>query len=367
MRCNRNRNPHGTPDAATYSRRSALALLTLPAVLPSALAAATSLLSRSAVAQETPTPSGIAVPPADVDATPYPNYIEEPAVRGTVRCVGSSAVGLLINAIRPGFTESQPDIAVEMISSGSSSGPKALADGTCDLAPMSRDMRASEIEAVEKARGDTVDAIDIAVDAIAIGVHVKNPLTRITLRDLDRVFGRERRRGGAPAVKWSDLGVTDAPIADRSITLFGMGAGTGSNGIVQEIVLQGGPFRTSVNEEPVSSSVVQAVATDASAIGYCSVLFESVRVRNLEIESLDGSGFVAPTDAHIRAGRYPLARTLRLYYLRGALAKSPAVRKFLQFLVSQDGQEAIEDMRQKTLTPASARMMFDKLGADQTK
>jgi hypothetical protein len=35
--------------------------------------------------------------------------------------------------------------------------------------------------------------------------------------------------------------------------------------------------------------------------------------------------------------------------------------------VSQDGQEAIEDMRQKTLTPASARMMFDKLGADRTK
>ena len=367
MHGNFERNSHGTPDPAAVSRRRALALLTVPAVLPSVLAATPSLLARSASGQETPASTGNSAPPIDVDATPYPSYIEDPAVRGTVRCVGSSAVGLLINAIRPGFTESQPDIAVEMISSGSSSGPKALADGTCDLAPMSRDMRASEIEAVEKARGDTVDSIDIAIDAIAVGVHVKNPLTRITLRDLDRVFGRERRRGGAPAVKWSDLGVSGVPIADRSITLFGMGPGTGSNGIVQEVVLQGGPFRTSVNEEPVSSSVVQAVATNAAAIGYCSVLFESVRVRNLEIEATDGSGFVAPTDAHIRAGRYPLARTLRLYYLRGALAKSPAARKFLQFLVSQDGQEAIEDMRQKTLTPASARAMFDKVAADAVK
>lgn len=367
MHRDHDRNPSVSMDTTMLPRRRAFALLSAPIAIPPAIAAAASLLSRSASGQSVPSSTDGSAPPPDVDATPYPSYIEDPAIRGTVRCVGSSAVGLLINAIRPGFTESQPDITIEMISSGSSSGPKALADGTCDLAPMSRDMRASEREAVEKARGDTVDSIDIAIDAIAVGVHVKNPLTRITLRDLDRVFGRERRRGGAPAVKWSDLGVSGVPIADRSITLFGMGPGTGSNGIVQEVVLQGGPFRTSVNEEPVSSSVVQAVATDATAIGYCSVLFESVRVRNLEIEATDGSGFVAPTDAHIRAGRYPLARTLRLYYLRGALAKSPAARKFLQFLVSQDGQEAIEDMRQKTLTPASARTMFDKLAADAVK
>jgi phosphate transport system substrate-binding protein len=328
------------------SRRRALAALGAPVLLAA--------LARTGRAQDEP--------PTDVDATPYPSFIEEPAVGGTVRCVGSSAVGLLINAIRPGFVESQPSISVEMVSSGSGSGPKALADGSCDLAPMSRDMRAAEVEAVEKARGDKVDSIDIAIDAIAIGVNTKNPVTRISLRDLDRVFGRERRRGGAPAVRWSDLGVTGTPISDRTITLFGMGAGTGSNGIVQEVVLQGGPFRTSVNEEPVSSSVVQAIATDPSAIGYCSVLFESVRVRNLEIEPVDGGGFVAPTDANIRAGRYPLARTLRLYYLRGALQRSPATRKFLQFMVSQDGQEAIEDMRQKTLSPNDARAMFAKVG-----
>jgi phosphate transport system substrate-binding protein len=328
------------------SRRDALAMIGAPLALAA--------LARLAKAQD--------APPVDVDATPFPSYIEEPAIKGTVRCVGSSAVGLLINAIRPGFTQSQPDIAVEMISSGSGSGPRALAEGACDLAPMSRDMRPAEIESIEKARGDTVDSIAIAIDAIAIGVNTRNPITRISLNDLDRVFGRERRRGGAPAVKWSDLGVAGVPIADRTITLFGMGSGTGSNGIVAEIVLQGGPFRTSVNEEPVSSSVVQAIATDASAIGYCSVLFESVRVRNLEVEALDGSGFVAPTDASIRAGRYPLARTLRLYYLRGSLVRSPATRKFLQFMVSQDGQEAIGDMRQKTLLPKDARAMFAKLG-----
>ena len=157
------------------------------------------------------------------------------------------------------------------------------------------------------------------------------------------------------------MGVRDPLIADRTITLFGMGAGTGSSGIVQETVLQGGAFRTSVNEEPVSSSVMQAIATDPTAIGYCSVLFDSVRVRKLEIESVDGGGFIAPTDEAIRSGRYPLSRALRLYFVRESLPKSPAARKLLQFLVSQDGQEIVEDLGQKTLAPKDAHAMFAKV------
>ena len=331
----------------TFTRRQAMLALGAAALMP----APHLLASRQDV---------------DAEAQPFPAFSEDPAIQGVVRCVGSSAVGLVLNAVRPGFRESQPDIGVEMISSGSSSGPRALAAGQCDLAPMSRAMRRAEIEEVEKARKGTVDWIDIAIDAIAVNVHVKNPLTRIGMVDLDRVFGRERRRGGAPAVKWTDIGVRDPAFTDGTITLFGMGSGTGSNGIVQEVVLLGGPFRTTVNEEPVSSSIVQAVATDPLAIGYGSVLFESVRVRKLEIECVDAEGkptgtFVAPTDDSIRSGRYPLSRALRLYFVREEIAARPAARKFLQFLLSQDGQEIIGDLGQKTLAPKDAHAMTAKV------
>lgn len=329
-----------TMSDAPMNRRHAMVALAAPFAL--------ALVPRTAFAQD-PTPQ--AAPPVDVDATPYPSYAEDASVKGVVRCVGSSAVGVVLNAVRAGFRESQPDIEIEMISSGSASGPKALAAGECILAPMSRAMKPGEIEEIEKARGGKVDFIDIAIDAIAICVNVKNPTTRLSMVDLDRIFGRERRRGGGPAVKWSDVGVRDPRLADRTITLFGMGAGTGSSGIVQETVLKGGAFRTSVNEEPVSSSVVQAIATEPSAIGYCSVLFDSVRVRKLEIEAGDGSGFIGPTDDAIRSGRYPLARALRLYFVRESLRQSPAACKLLQFLVSQDGQEIVEDLGQKTLSP----------------
>lgn len=297
----------------------------------------------------------------DVDASPYPRFIEDRSIKGTVRCVGSSSVGLMLNTVRTAIRDAQPGIELVVESSGSGAGPKALAEGKADLAPMSRAMRPAEIAEIEKARGAKVGYVEVAVDAIAICVNRANPMTRISLKDLDRVFGRERRRGGGPAVVWGDIGVRDTKLSGERIELFGMGPGTGSNGIVSEIVLDGGPFRTSVNEEPVASSVVQAVATDPLAIGYCSAYFEAARVRQLEVEALDGSGFVAPTEANIRSGRYPLARSMRIYYVDDPKAFSPAARQFLRFLVSEDGQELIADMGQKALGPEQAHQHFDKL------
>lgn len=163
-------------------------------------------------------------------------------------------------------------------------------------------------------------------------------------------------------MKWSDAGVQDPALASRTIVLFGLGQQHGSTGLMQDIVLQGGAFRSSVNEEPVSSSVVQAVATDPAAIGYASVMFESQRTRMLELEASDGSGvFVAPTEGDIRAGRYPLARSLRLYFVREDLAKSRAAAKFLQFMVSQDGQEIIGEVGQKRLLPKDAHAMLSRI------
>ena len=297
----------------------------------------------------------------DVDTSPYPRFIEDLSIKGTLRCVGSSSVGLILNTVRAGFREAQPEIDLVVESSGSSAAPKALAAGTADLAPMSRAMKPSEIEEIEKARDAKVQYVDIAVDAIAICVNRANPLTRISMKDLDRVFGRERRRGGGPVVVWGDVGVRDTALSSSKIELYGMGSGTGSNGIVSEVVLQGGPFRTTVNEEPVASSVVQAIATDAQAIGYCSAYFEATRVRQLEIEALDGSGFVAPTEEAIRSGRYPLARSMRIYFVVDSKRPNPAAIQFLRFLVSEDGQDIIGSLGQKVLAPEQAHVEFAKL------
>jgi phosphate transport system substrate-binding protein len=216
---------------------------------------------------------------------------------------------------------------------------------------------------VEQARGCKVEHIDIAVDAIAICVNRRNPIAQLSMKDLDRVFGRERKLGGSPATMWSDLGVIDQPLGGSRILLFGMGPKSGSHGIVQEMVLKGGAFRTSVNEEPVASSVVQAIATNPTAIGYCSSYFaeRAPRAKVLELEAADGSGFVAPTDEAIRSGRYPLGRALRIYFVRDPKRPNPAAMQFLRFLVSEDGQWTIGELGQRKISPEQAHASFKRL------
>lgn len=312
---------------------------------------------------------GIVVDPAaapdalDIDSSPYPTFAPDPSIKGTVRCVGSSSVGLILNAMRSDFNEAEPDVTLEVVSSGSGEAPKVLASGESDLAPMSRAMKPEEIALVEKARGCKVEHIDIAVDAIAVCVNHLNPVTQLSMRDIDRIFGRERRRGGQPATTWSDLGVRDERWAQGKLVLFGMGPKTGSHGIVQEVILDGGAFRTSVNEEPVASSVVQAIATNANAIGYCSAYFveRAPRARALLLEATDGSGYVAPTDEAIRSGRYPLSRSLRIYFVRDPKRPNPAAVQFLRFLVSDDGQWVVGELGQRKIAPEQAHAYFKTL------
>jgi phosphate transport system substrate-binding protein len=309
-----------------------------------------------------------ALVPSDPEYSPYPTFGADPNLSGTVRSVGSSAVGLVLNSVRPLFREEQPEVELRVLSPGSADAPKALASGESDIAPMSRFMTAAEIASIETAQGRRVQHVDIAIDAIAFIVHRSNPLTRISLRDLDRMYGRDRKRGGAAITRWGEVGASDASGAplSRAIVLHGMSAKSGSNGIVREVVLQGGAFRTSVNEEPVSSSIVQAVATDPWSIGYCSAYFTSEvfkveRIRVLEVETLDGSAYLIPTDETVRSDRYPLSRRLRIYFLEDLPTRNPAAAQLLRFLLSDDGQEFVRDLGQRTLSPAQAHAEFAKL------
>jgi ABC-type phosphate transport system substrate-binding protein len=81
----------------------------------------------------------------------------------------------------------------------------------------------------------------------------------------------------------------------------------------------------------------------------------------LALEALDGSGFVPPDDESIRAGRYPLARSLRIYFVDDPARPNPAARQLLRFLVSEDGQDILGQLGQKTLSPGQAQEMFRRV------
>jgi len=74
------------------------------------------------------------------------------------------------------------------------------------------------------------------------------------------------------------------------------------------------------------------------------------KVRPLALAAKPGATPVLPTEADIRAGRYPLDRWL-LIYARPPL--SAFAREFLTLVLSREGQQAIADTPQHYL-PLSA-------------
>lgn len=83
--------------------------------------------------------------------------------------------------------------------------------------------------------------------------------------------------------------------------------------------------------------IVEAVARDAHSIGYTGI----DQTTHAGIKAIAVGG-VAPTVENVNSGKYPYARTLRLYTNK---AKETARAKaFIEFIQSAQGQEIVASM-----------------------
>jgi phosphate transport system substrate-binding protein len=219
--------------------------------------------------------------------------------------------------------------------------PPALTAGAAQLAPMSRPMNDKERAAFQAKFGYPPTELRVAIDAMVVYVEKSNPIAQrgLTLQELDATFSRERRRGGAPARTWGDLGMT-GEWAARPIALYGVPAGRAPHIMFSEMVLQGGGLSASMHTEPTNSSVIQAIAADPAGFGYDSIFYSTRRTRPLPIRNDDDGTLVLPTLANCRNGAYPLARSLYIYVNKAPGRPLDALTwQFMSFVLSREGQQ----------------------------
>lgn len=271
-----------------------------------------------------------------------PEYQRTGDVTGTVSSVGSDTMVNLMTLWAEAFQHHYPNVAVQVQGAGSSTSPPALTEGTAVFGPMSRRMKAREIEAFEARHGYRPTAIRVAVDALAVFVHRDNPLPGIALSELDAVFSATRRCGQRETIdRWGQLGLTGA-WKDRPIQLFGRNSVSGTYGYFKDSALCNGDFRATVNEQPGSASVVQAVATSLNGIGYSGMGYRTSGIRALPISRRPGGPYVEATAENATRGTYPLARYLYLYInKRPDTPLSPLEREFVRMVLSREGQQIV--------------------------
>jgi phosphate transport system substrate-binding protein len=271
-----------------------------------------------------------------------PDYKPVEGVSGGLKAVGSDTMNNLMALWTEAFAAKHPGVRIEVEGKGSGTAPPALIEGTAQLGLMSRPMSAKEADQFVAKFGYKPTEIGVAVDVLAVFVHKDNPVNSLDLSQLDAVFGKTRRRGAtADAVKWGDLGVTGA-LADRAISAYGRNSASGTYAYFKEHVLSKGDYKDSVKEQPGSSAVVQAVASDPAGIGYSGIGYVTKDVKVIALAIKAGDKPVAATMENAYSGDYPLARMLLIYVNKKPGTELDPLRKaFLTFALSKQGQEIV--------------------------
>ena len=296
----------------------------------------TSLLTLAAL---TLASAPLAAQPAPVDAGIAP-YAKSSGVSGNLSSIGSDTLNNLMTFWAEGFQKQYPNIRVQIEGKGSSTAPPALIAGTAQLGPMSRPMKAEEIDEFEKKYGYPPSMVRVAVDGLAVYVNKDNPLEKVTLQQIDSIFSKTRKRGGKDVKTWGDLGLT-GDWAAKPISLYGRNSASGTYGYFKEHALDKGDYKDTVQEQPGSASVVQGVTEDRFGIGYSGIGYRTSGVKPVAV-SAKGDAYFGTTPAEVLSGKYPISRYLYVYY-NAAPGKplDPLVREFLKFVESKDGQEIV--------------------------
>jgi phosphate transport system substrate-binding protein len=237
------------------------------------------------------------------------------AAPADLRYVGSSTIG---QGVMPGlvtaFTQRTGIKFSEVKISGSVEGYKAVMAGETPIGGMSRALKPSE--KVEDLYSEV-----IGYDALGIFVNEISPVSNLTKAQLKALFS-----GGIK--DWKSIGGPPGPVQIVTERNDGHRA---TIQFFQELVLEGGPFGQAKEIElPIDD--VRYVVEHRDAITFASSVFQQRGAKLLKVNG------VAPTDATLRSGEYPLVRPLLL--ISKGRPKGNA-KAFFDFVLSPEGQAIV--------------------------
>ena len=234
----------------------------------------------------------------------------------TIEASGSTSVSPLMEKLGAAYTEANPEINVNVNGTGSSDGVKAANEGTSELGMASR-----AIKTAEKAFG--LDELVIAIDGIAVVVNPANPLSDLTLAQIQGIYKGE-------IADWSEVGGNPGAIA-----VVSREPGSGTRGAFEDIVDFEDQLVTSAIEFDGTGGVKAEVSKNVDAIGYISLGSVDDSVKGI---SVDGA---APSSANVVNGSYRVARPFNVVYRADEIDER--TRVYLDWIMSSEGQAIVAD------------------------
>jgi phosphate transport system substrate-binding protein len=249
-----------------------------------------------------------------------------------IQVKGSDSEVNLVQRLAEIFMKKHPDANIAVTGGGSGTGIAALINKKTDIANSSRDLSPKEEEAAKKA-GIQPFRVVFATDAISVVTHPSNPVSKLNLEQLGKIFKGE-------ITNWKEVGGKDV-----KISLYGRQSNSGTYIFFREFVLKGdySPHMKSMNG---NAQIVEATKIDTAGIGYVAVGY----VVNVKGEVMPGIKILSiakdgKSEAYspikienVMTGKYPVSRPLN-QYLNGK--PSGKLLDFIRFELSEEGQEIV--------------------------
>jgi len=205
---------------------------------------------------------------------------------------------------------------------------------------------------------------------MVVFVNKVNPLSQLTLAQVDAVFGAEHKLGaGKNLRKWGDLGLT-GEWANKPIHVYGYFNDSGF-GVFFSQAAMGGSNRWNCDIHQFDNITgadgkvtaqggrrsLTALAADKYGIAYSGIRYATSDVKALGLAVKDGGPYIAPTKANVANRAYPLIRDIPIYFNRPPGKDiQPKVREFLLYILSREGQEDVA--REGDFLPLTAEMVI---------
>lgn len=232
---------------------------------------------------------------------------------------GSDTLGAkMVPQLSEAFKAKNPGVAFEIAAEGSSTGVASVIDATAEIGMSSRDPKEKEL-AKAKSKGVDMNAITVAKDGIAIIVNESNPLTEISVEEIELIFSGD-------VTDWSGVSTQTG-----QISAYTRNTSSGTYAVFQKLGMNSRDYGSETQKMAGNEQIAAEVAKNPNGIGYVGLAY--INTPGVKVLPVNG---IAPD-----AGTYPLARPL--YYLVDRNKKlSSTANDFIAFTLSPAGQEIIK-------------------------
>jgi len=251
-----------------------------------------------------------------------------------------------------------PRLSVTVEARASGSGGPALTNGIAHVAPVGRELLPAEAEGFRQKFGYDATPIRVATGSVGslgktassvIMVDKNNPISCLSLQQLDSIYSTTRNRGGQDITTWGQLGAK-GEWANKPIHTYGLKSPNGIEWYFKIRVMQMGEYKSNIQfvKGKGFTHAFNVAADDMKdhpgGLTYALMANVQPNTKIISLSEQPGGKCVYPTTQTVYDHSYPLSRFVYIYLNhKPGTHVAPKIKEFLRAVLSREGQQQVAD------------------------